>query len=357
MRQDETYQRAIGELRDVLRRSRSDEPSFQEWMSAKDDVLAQYQPIFNLDYLPKLTKEEFHSFLLFKNNKHWTGLQRLSSKICSNITRLREALTSLLDESEPIEERLTAAVETVPGMGRAVATGVLLVAYPDRYGVWNNTSEGGLKAVELWPTFDRGETLGERYIKVNRVLTQLAEDLELDLWTLDILWYEILAEKSDSEGLPKEPQALAEMEPEAEEVQRFGMERHLHEFLRDNWSQTELGQAWDLYSEPGEPEAGFEYPCGVGRIDLLARSKSGTDWLVVELKRNQTSDTTVGQVLRYMGWVEKHLAVADERVRGLIIAHEADDTILYALMRIPDVNLKLYEVEFHLRDPLELLTE
>jgi len=31
-------------------------------------------------------------------------------------------------------------------------------------------------------------------------------------------------------------------------------------------------------------------------------------WLVVEHKRNQTSDQTVGQLLRYIGWVKRHLA-------------------------------------------------
>ena len=44
-------------------------------------------------------------------------------------------------------------------------------------------------------------------------------------------------------------------------------------------------------------------------------------------------------------------------VRGLIIAHQADEKIGYALKRAGDVDLKLYQVEFHLHDPSGLLTE
>ena len=49
--------------------------------------------------------------MLLKNNKHWSGLHRLGSRICENIERLREALLLLLDESVPIEGRLKEAVD------------------------------------------------------------------------------------------------------------------------------------------------------------------------------------------------------------------------------------------------------
>jgi len=220
----------------------------------------------------------------------------------------------------------------------------LLVAHPDRYGVWNSTSEGGLKGLKLWPAFERGESFGSRYAKINELLLRLSADLEVDLWTLDALWYgyQVWVEKDLPDG-------RGAIEPLAD--QRFGLERHLHEFLRDNWSQTTLGQEWDLYSEEGDEEAGYEYPCDVGRIDLLARHKQKPCWLIIELKRNQSSDATVGQVLRYIGWVQKNLAHPNEEVRGLVIAHQADEAMLYALSAIPNVDLQLYQVEFHLLDP------
>ena len=104
--------------------------------------------------------------------------------------------------------------------------------------------------------------------------------------------------------------------------------------------------------EPGEPEAGYEYPCDVGRIDLLAtnKGKGPRRWLVVELKKDQSSDDTVGQVLRYMGWVAENLAEAGEKVEGLAIAHEGDRRLEYALKATGNVWLMLYEVEFNLRE-------
>ena len=89
---------------------------------------------------------------------------------------------------------------------------------------------------------------------------------------------------------------------------------------------------WQLYEEDGDL-AGCEYSCGIGCIDLLAKRRSDSGWLVIELKRAQTSDVTVGQILRYMGWVRERMASDDEKVEGLIIAHEFDKKLLYALNR------------------------
>ena len=118
----------------------------------------------------------------------------------------------------------------------------------------------------------------------------------------------------------------------------------------------ELAKNWTLEVDDGEPESGYEYPTGIGRIDLLARDRKGNDLLVIELKRNQTSDETVGQILRYMGWVQERMLEPGATVHGLIVAHEADERIRYALKRVKDVTLKLYQVEFHLHNPPELST-
>ena len=63
-----------------------------------------------------------------------------------------------------------------------------------------------------------------------------------------------------------------------------------------------------------------------------------------------TTINTVGQVLRYMGWVQKHLGELPNAVEGLIVATEADDKLRYALSMAPGVSLKTYEFEFRLTD-------
>jgi RecB family endonuclease NucS len=126
------------------------------------------------------------------------------------------------------------------------------------------------------------------------------------------------------------------------------LERHLHDFLSDNWKDTSLGRDWDLHTEDGEV-VGYEYPTPVGRIDLLAKHKRENRWLVVELKRDQSSDTTVGQALRYMGYVREKIAAKGDTVEGMIIAHAGDERIRYALEITPSLSLMLYEVDFRLK--------
>lgn len=130
---------------------------------------------------------------------------------------------------------------------------------------------------------------------------------------------------------------------------KFGLERHLHEFMRDNWTYIDLSEEWILYEEDGDPEAGYEYPTDIGRIDLLAKHKNEQRWLVIELKRNKSTDKTVGQLLRYMGWVRKELASQDDGVEGLVISKDVDNSMHYALEMTPNMRLQLYEVNFRLK--------
>jgi hypothetical protein len=342
---------ATAKLREVMAQLTSGIEAHDVIIPARDQVIGRFGELFALERIPQLSAEEFKSFLVFKNNRHWTGLNRHQESMCQDVPKLRRSLGLLVDESQAIDERLTKALSMIPGMGRALATALLLVIYPDKYGVWNNTSEMGLKAVDLWPRFERGATTGQRYVEVNQVLRGLAMALGIDLWTLDALWWAMLDLEKAKDEYPTTMEELVDSE------QRFGLERHLHDFLRDNWARTEFGSGWTLEVDEGEPEAGYEYPTSIGRIDLLAKRRDGQDYLVIELKRGQTSDETVGQVLRYMGWVQENLLEPGAEVRGLIIAHGADERIRYALKRAGDVDLKLYQVEFHLLDPLELLPE
>lgn len=132
-------------------------------------------------------------------------------------------------------------------------------------------------------------------------------------------------------------------------AQQFGLERHLHDSLLDNWESTELGREWNLVEAGGDIKGyGYERPTDVGTIDLLARHKIEPRWLVVELKRNQTSDDTVGQILRYVGWVQEKLAGPDEKVEGLIVGLSDDIKLRYALKPTRDIRFRRYAVDFRL---------
>jgi Endonuclease NucS C-terminal domain len=335
----------------------------QRIVAARDEVIPKYRRIFSNEHLPSLTEEEFRGFLNFGNNHHWRSLDRLGSSICQDMLKLRGELQLLLDEKQPIRERLNHLVPPqkrpiIPRLSRAVLTPILLISFPEKYGVWNKVSEDGMKSLDIWPDLQRGAPFADRYERMNSVLKDLAQEIGVDLWTLDALWWRVEEalerSKSPSVGARAEDEERTEIGSGLgslpEDRQRFGLERHLHEFLHENWQQMSLGTEWKLYEEDGE-EVGFEYRCDVGRIDLLAKHKTESRWLVIELKRGQSSDQTVGQLTRYMGWVKRRLAEPGDSVEGLIISHESDQGIRFALSAVPDSKLKLYDVKFELRDP------
>ena len=132
-----------------------------------------------------------HYLLVHKNNKHWRGLHRQSGRITSDMETLRSSLDLLLYGEGDIAPRFTKSLRAVKGMGPATASALLLVKYPDRYGVWNGTSEKGMKTLKVWPAFRHGASKGEKYVAINKVLLSLADETEMDLWTLDALWWDL----------------------------------------------------------------------------------------------------------------------------------------------------------------------
>lgn len=129
----------------------------------------------------------------------------------------------------------------------------------------------------------------------------------------------------------------------------FSLEKHLEDFLVSNWENTELGKKFELIEEEGDIVSP-QYLTDVGKIDLLVRDKETKQFIVIELKKGQTSDDTIGQLARYMGWIKENLA-GNKDVRGIIIASTEDKRLNSALKVIPNCELLLYRVNFSLEKP------
>jgi len=127
----------------------------------------------------------------------------------------------------------------------------------------------------------------------------------------------------------------------------FAMEKHLEDFLVQNWTQTDLGKEYDIFEQDGE-KVGQQYQTDTGPLDILAIRKDKRELLVVELKRGRASDVVVGQVLRYMGYAAQELAENGQSVRGVIIALEDDQRLRRALAVTPNVSFLRYQVDFKL---------
>src|SRR5436309_2286327 len=131
---------------DVIGRLRAANASFkqsamyQQIVEPRDQILARFQPVFSIAHVLSISADEFKSFLLLENNHHWSGLHRQGTRMCSDMAKLRQGLSTLLAEDQPLAPRMDSAISLVYGMGKNVASAILLVAHPQKYGVWNNRS-------------------------------------------------------------------------------------------------------------------------------------------------------------------------------------------------------------------------
>ena len=164
---------------------------------------------------------------------------------------------------------------------------------------------------------------------------------ELGMQTLCEMPAERYAELFETPDLPE---SSGEAENSA-----FRLEKHLEDFIVANFDRVFRGE-YDYFRDDGQRE-GRQYPTDIGPIDILAREPATNAYVVIELKRDKSSDQAVGQTLRYMGWVKEHLCQAGEEVKGLIICQDADERLEYALKMTPNIAHKLYRVDFQLEEP------
>ncbi|MBM3454869.1 MAG: DUF1016 family protein [Bacteroidetes bacterium] len=143
------------------------------------------------------------------------------------------------------------------------------------------------------------------------------------------------------------PPTIVSNDSTVEDPSVFALEKHLEDFLVQNWKQTELGKEYDIYEEDGEL-VGQQYPSDTGPIDILAISKDKKTLLVVELKKGRVSDNVIGQIQRYMGYVKDELAESNQNVRGIVIALEDDNRLRRALSVTVNIDFYRYQVNFKL---------
>ncbi len=137
---------------------------------------------------------------------------------------------------------------------------------------------------------------------------------------------------------------LDENDEELSQTKGFAFESDLRDFLSQNLMIIESGLR--LYEDEGI--RGVEFPVGGRFIDLLAVDKHNS-YVVIELKVSKGYDRVIGQLLRYMAWIEKNQAEPGQKVRGIIIAREISDDLHLAASKISDVELFEYDLSVSLR--------
>jgi len=139
-----------------------------------------------------------------------------------------------------------------------------------------------------------------------------------------------------------------DQQPRSDDDSRFALESHLEEFLDINWHQIAWCRSLARYQT--DESNGRQFPAGTWSIDFLVTERKTNDLVVIELKRGQTSDATVGQVLRYMGWVRENIATEGQKVKGVIICRNIDDALKYAVKNLSDITVLTYQVTFALNE-------
>lgn len=140
------------------------------------------------------------------------------------------------------------------------------------------------------------------------------------------------------------PQTIALPEPYEETLRQYIVmksiaDRSLGRILGEDYQDFKLyedenGRTGELYNTP------------IGQIDVLYRNDKTGDFLVMELKRtSETADDAAGQIARYIGWVQEHLAKKNN-VLGVIIAHSASEELKYAVKALRNCKFATYEVSF-----------
>ena len=129
---------------------------------------------------------------------------------------------------------------------------------------------------------------------------------------------------------------------EAEKDQAFDAGTALREFLSTHLESIESGLR--LYRD-GE-RSGVEFPVEEGMIDILATDRQGR-FVVFELRLASGCNKVLGQLLYYMGWVDKHLGKGP--CRGIIVAKEISDDLIVAAQRVKGVSLYRYKLSFSVK--------
>ena len=125
----------------------------------------------------------------------------------------------------------------------------------------------------------------------------------------------------------------------------FHLESHLRDALAKDLNLIEQGLT--LYKDTESDKNGVEFTVGSGRIDILAVDTNG-QFVVIELKKFRGRNRALGQILYYMGWIEKNMPNGNN-CRGIIIANEIDEELKIAALCVKNILLCNYSVKFELK--------
>lgn len=185
------------------------DPENQAWLQRKIKAFEKWRLAFSTENIEKLSRGEFQSFLTFKENQSWDGIQRQPS-VYANMDKLKKTVEYLIDgiddlSLEEIRKKLDNILDPdgefkISGLDRAVVTGIMHICdTKNRLGVWNNKVDASLEKLGLLAQRPTGSR-GEQYLVYNNVLNLLGRQYDLSLYQVDMLMH-LVATQFPSERL------------------------------------------------------------------------------------------------------------------------------------------------------------
>lgn len=327
----------------------------REWIIERNKIREENKNWLNPQALNKMDENEIKE----KMNNYFLnggGRQRLNNIYRRRVVedpRLKDTLLCLFNENKHISERIDKVLvgdNHIEGMGKALATSILMDYDIDKYSLWNQKTMLGLSVLG-WEIIETKLTPGKIYLNVLDTLDKiksLKPGYDLTYEDVDLFLHVISAEEEGIEAVSTLIQGEEILDDEYLDIEgmksmEFAMEKYLEEFIESNFNMINFGANLELFQD--EENTGRQYTTSIGRIDLLAIDHSKKEFIVIELKKGRSTDLVVGQILRYMGWVKDHLA-ENYNVRGIIIAKEKDEKLEYSLKMVSHVEMFLYKVHF-----------
>lgn len=120
----------------------------------------------------------------------------------------------------------------------------------------------------------------------------------------------------------------------------LSLEKDLHSYLAAKVQEIESGLKL--------VEGGVEFQTETGRIDLLAKD-SDDRMVVIERKAGKAKDRAIGQLLGHMGCLSFTQTNASKPIRGILVASNFDDRVVFAARGLPSVKLVKYQLSFDFR--------
>lgn len=221
------------------------------------------KPLLMKDKIKELTLEEAKRIY----DEMTVGGPRLYPKtyINNGFEKIKKSLNYLLHDNAPLELRFYNFVANsdseyrLEGVGKAFASTALLLIDRNNYGIWNSAVDGGLKKLGILLKKEKGENVGNTYIKVIKALKDLQDKCNFaDLSMVDEFIELIFHEKIGADILkPTIPASVYEEKEEILELEESKEDESAH--TRIQYLLIKIGKMQDYDIWVANNDRGREY--------------------------------------------------------------------------------------------------